>query len=72
MDSTMGSLTPDQKLRGLLTDLLDGLEPWDLLEREHAGRGPRAAVRLLAQTFRLAVVVGVRMTWPFVTHASNG
>lgn len=50
----MGSLTPDQELRGLLTDLLDGREPWDLLEREHVGRGPRAAVRLLAQTFRLA------------------
>lgn len=31
----MGALTPDRDLRGLLTDLLDRLEPWDPLEREH-------------------------------------
>ncbi|CAM5672580.1 hypothetical protein SALBM311S_07354 [Streptomyces alboniger] len=33
----MGALKPDQQLRGLLIDLLDGLEPWDLLEQEHIG-----------------------------------
>ncbi|MBV9025587.1 MAG: NUDIX domain-containing protein [Streptomycetaceae bacterium] len=31
----MGALTPDQDLRSLVTGLLDGLEPWDALEREH-------------------------------------
>ncbi|NUS83808.1 MAG: NUDIX domain-containing protein [Streptomyces sp.] len=33
----MGALTPDQQLRGRLIDLLNGLEPWDLLEQEHIG-----------------------------------